>query len=399
MKKSAISAILVVLLVAALVVAVGVGSMGFKDWNVKGWFNGWGQSSEQPNNPDTPDIPINPDNPNVGNEDMGNGGAIVSESESFGISLMSAKLPVSAYAANGIDTQADTAYKLTATLSPIGVDTTCDWSVEWKNAKSTWANGKNVTDYVTVAPTSSGGNVANVTCKQAFGEQVTVKVISAVKNDVYATCTVDYAKRVTGFSVALKKNTTACTAIDFDDTGYSYTFTCTPTYGVGTKNDSGTFTYTYTLADEFKNATKYFPETTASGNKLLDMYFTPSSDSVAIATPFSTVIPTVSDLTSGTYTETKTGYLYNDFVGVKNSLGVFMGRQGWGQNGFRYLSGMIATVKKSINSYSGNVLKVTCSYQGQYSTYTGVQYVKKGTSSFASLNVSSVSLDKGSLTF
>ncbi len=78
------------------------------------------------------------------------------------------------------------------------------WSIAFANPTSKWADGKNVTDYatVTVPPlTPSIGNRfrANLTVKQAFGEQI---IITATRQDdekISATCTVDYERRVTEF--------------------------------------------------------------------------------------------------------------------------------------------------------------------------------------------------------
>lgn len=78
------------------------------------------------------------------------------------------------------------------------------WSIAFANPTSKWADGKNVTDYatVTVPPlTPSIGNrfKANLTVKQAFGEQI---IITATRQDdekISATCTVDYERRVTEF--------------------------------------------------------------------------------------------------------------------------------------------------------------------------------------------------------
>ena len=84
-------------------------------------------------------------------------GAIISETAANGISLMSAKIMPVAYAENGVSALADTAYTLTATVEPdYSGEKEFDWSVKFQNASSSWANGKTVTDYVTVTPTSDG---------------------------------------------------------------------------------------------------------------------------------------------------------------------------------------------------------------------------------------------------
>lgn len=89
---------------------------------------------------------------------------------------------------------------LTATVSPATqYNQAVNWSVEWKNANSTWATGKSVSDYVEVVPKSEGSLTATVTCKQAFGEKINVIVTSQMDNTKTATCVCDYKKRLLGF--------------------------------------------------------------------------------------------------------------------------------------------------------------------------------------------------------
>lgn len=88
------------------------------------------------------------------------------------------------------------------------------WSVAFKNNSSTWAKGKNISDYVTVEKSSSSDLQATVTCKQAFGEQIIVTV-SSDYGSASASCTVDYKKRVLH-----NKITFAC-----ENTAYSFVLT------------------------------------------------------------------------------------------------------------------------------------------------------------------------------
>lgn len=110
-----------------------------------------------------------------------NGGAVIEEGKAHGMKLMSARIAPEDYAANGISPLAETAYTLTATIKPENAtDKAVDWSVEFVNPESDWANDKTVTDYVTVTPTADGALTATVECKAAFGEQIKVIVISRV---------------------------------------------------------------------------------------------------------------------------------------------------------------------------------------------------------------------------
>lgn len=127
-----------------------------------------------------------------------NGGMVIGESAGSGVSLMSAKIAPEEFAANDISSLAETAYLLTATITPeSATNKAVDWTVSFVNPASAWASGKNVTDYVTVTPTSDGALTANVECLKAFGEQIKVSVTSRENAKATASCTVDYARRIT----------------------------------------------------------------------------------------------------------------------------------------------------------------------------------------------------------
>ena len=86
---------------------------------------------------------------------------------------------------------------LTATISPETADNKAvDWSVAFANQSSSWAEGKNVTDYVTVMPSSDGALTATVNCLKAFGEQIIITVTSRANPRATAECTLDYARRI-----------------------------------------------------------------------------------------------------------------------------------------------------------------------------------------------------------
>ena len=160
------------------------------------------------------------------------GGMTISDGniESNGIMLTSAKIAPAAYSENGISAQAESAYTLTATVMPANSDNKLiDWSVAWVNTASDWATGKKVSDYVTVTPQSDGSLTATVQCKQAFGEKVSVKAKSRFNADAYATCEIDYVKRVSAASFAVNKNGSFMFEL-----GNVNTFEITPTYSVGT---------------------------------------------------------------------------------------------------------------------------------------------------------------------
>lgn len=180
------------LVIAGGVAAVGVLSNGFKDWNK---FKKDDTKQEQPMSP---------------SEDSG--GSDITAEASNGIRLMSMKLAPMQYAAYGVAANAESAYTVTATVYPEdAANKLLDWTVSFKNASSTWASGKKVTDYVTVTPSSDGALTAVVQNIAAFGEQVVVKVTSRDNTSAYATLNVEYLQRTTGYTLSLDGKTYATT--------------------------------------------------------------------------------------------------------------------------------------------------------------------------------------------
>lgn len=182
------------LLVAVLL--CGMMTSWFKDWNPYCWFGhdydedgvcqkcGEEKPAEEEKEPDE------------------NGGMDIAQIEAQGVVLAMRDIPRVRYAENGISTQAESAKQLTATIEPSDVaNKEVDWSVAWKNASSTWATGKKVTDYVTIAAMSDGGLTANVSCLKAFGEQVVVSCTSRENPNAVGTATVDYRARVIGATI------------------------------------------------------------------------------------------------------------------------------------------------------------------------------------------------------
>lgn len=269
MKKSTISAIAAVSVSGALVVGLGAVSSWFTNWNVKTWFGrGGGNSTVQPIQPDMPDTPDKP----ITGDNASKDGAVVSNVECNGIQLLSAKLPVAAYAANGVSEQADTAYTIAATIEP--AETTnkaVDWNIAWANADSAWASGKTVTDYVTVTPSANGSLTAVVECKQAFGEQVIVTCTSRDNTELTAVCTVDYMKRITSLNMSVQavfdENNNYCGSVSaavpkFSGNSpsggklynnYRYVFRVAPELTVGTLNDTYVYSFYSTMTDYAKN--------------------------------------------------------------------------------------------------------------------------------------------------
>ena len=126
--------------------------------------------------------------------------------------LTAVKLSSSEYEDYGVSPLAETAYTLTATITPADAENKkIDWSISFKNASSTWATGKTVTDYATVTPSSDGAMTAVVANVAAFGEQIVVKATSRDNSEAYASCTVEYLQRTTGYTLTLDGNTYSTT--------------------------------------------------------------------------------------------------------------------------------------------------------------------------------------------
>lgn len=160
--------------------------------------------------------------------------------------LTATKLSSTEYAANGVSAQAESAYTLTATVMPSdATNKKVDWSLTFVNPSSSWATGKVITDYVTITPNADGALSAVVECKQAFGEQIAVKVTSRDNTYAQAEVMVDYVKRITDVSVTMKKDGSPAENVEFSAEGYSYTWECAAVCGTGTVDD--TFDYTCTL--------------------------------------------------------------------------------------------------------------------------------------------------------
>lgn len=81
-------------------------------------------------------------------------------------------------------------------LEKINVPVT--WGVEFTNADSAWASGKNVTDYITVTPKSDFTRTVTITNKAPFGEQISLKATLDGDSSKTASCTIDYVKRFSG---------------------------------------------------------------------------------------------------------------------------------------------------------------------------------------------------------
>lgn len=120
----------------------------------------------------------------------------VDASESHGIRLMAASIPIEMYEQYGISpASVESAYTITAKIEPKNAtNKEVDWTVYFQNDSSEWATGKTVTDYVSIKPGEEASCV--VTCAQAFGEPIMVKVASHEDSSIFATKQFDYVERL-----------------------------------------------------------------------------------------------------------------------------------------------------------------------------------------------------------
>lgn len=132
-----------------------------------------------------------------------NGGMDVDENNIVenGIALLSTHIPRALFSEYDVMPIAESAKQLTATITPSSATyPNVEWTIAFKTPTSSWANGKKVTDYVSL---TANGATATLSCKAAFAEQIIVTVTSIDNPSAKATCTVDYRKRVTDVTVTL----------------------------------------------------------------------------------------------------------------------------------------------------------------------------------------------------
>lgn len=195
-------------LIALILAAYVVLSLVYHSWNPVRWTD---------NNQTQTDTDNDPDKDKPG-DTAGTGGAFISDGESHGAKLMSAVIPVSAYAANGISEQADTAFVITAKCSPVGASDIFDWAISGNDDEA-----------VTLTPM---GMSAKVVCNKAFAVQKVITITSRTNSEVTASCTVDYYKRLQSVSV------NAPTTIKLNLSATEYSVSLEPVYGIGTVLDT-----------------------------------------------------------------------------------------------------------------------------------------------------------------
>lgn len=100
-------------------------------------------------------------------------------------------------------TTASSGVTVTATVLPeTAINKNVTWSLAFADASASWAQGKTVTDYVTVTADTENSREATVVCKQAFGEQIVLTAASVADPTKTATCTIDYAQSLVSYTLS-----------------------------------------------------------------------------------------------------------------------------------------------------------------------------------------------------
>ncbi len=150
---------------------------------------------------------------------------------------------------------------ITATVLPAAAENKLvDWSVEWADS----ANTKNVSEYVTVTPTSNGSTTATVSCYKAFTGEIVVTVTTR-ESGYQAFCNVKFVGIPSTISVT---GGVAPTSANRYDLAIGKSFT----YDIASANifnnvgsEYKTITASLTGVGSFK--TGYMEQYVSSGNK------------------------------------------------------------------------------------------------------------------------------------
>lgn len=135
------------------------------------------------------------------NESILAGGMELGEIQNNGVKLMKSPILPTAYEDYGVMPTAESAFNLTATISPEdAANHGVDWYLSFDNPSSAWASGKNVEDYVMMSP-SADTKTNTISCLQPFGNAIIVTAKSQDNPDVSAICRLEYSQKVTAASL------------------------------------------------------------------------------------------------------------------------------------------------------------------------------------------------------
>lgn len=202
--KFNVAGIIALILAAAVTVtALGVGTSGFKDWTFSRFFPKSEEQEQQPN------------------EEQPENAAVITPVEENGVKLMMTRISAENYAAYGVSPLAETAYTLTATITPAeATDTELIWAIGWNkederytsdewysdgdsdySAQAAESIGVTAANFVTMTPSEDTSSCV-VSCLQAFGCPIEITVTSVDNPQAKASCSVDYRNRLTQLIVS-----------------------------------------------------------------------------------------------------------------------------------------------------------------------------------------------------
>lgn len=191
MKKGTLKTVAVVLAFLLLGTAVvACMTQGFSDWNPYGWFDTT-KDCEHEYGEDGKCT-------KCGEEKQETACVMsITPHNVEGLSLLYAPLSV----ANSVETLSSTEETTTAQVIATlisGKTNQVAWSLAFKDASSTWASGKTVSDYVEYSMSADTFTVT-LTCKAAFGE-IIILTCTALEANLTATCNIEYSQKVVDVS-------------------------------------------------------------------------------------------------------------------------------------------------------------------------------------------------------
>ena len=142
-----------------------------------------------------------------GKENVGDS-AFVQGTEERGIRLTSTSVE------REVSSGYQSSFHLEATVLPEDADNkNIKWTLAWKNPESSWANGKDVYEYMSATLYGSGGTLewntfgtnydVNITPKQAYSEPIVLTAMSENNSNAYASKTFGYVKRVDSVQIQI----------------------------------------------------------------------------------------------------------------------------------------------------------------------------------------------------
>ena len=162
-----------------------------------------------------------------------------------GVALLSESIKEEYFSKYGVSPTAEAAYTVTAVVLPADANQNVSWNLAWKNPSSSWANGKDVEDYVDIV-LSDDTKTATISCKQPFGEQIKVTVVSVENNSAKANLTLDYAQKVTDMALNIGN-----VVVNLGDvTPITYELSSTSTSMGGLVSTKATMGSVYTLKED-----------------------------------------------------------------------------------------------------------------------------------------------------